>query len=309
MSLHIVKKDITSVPSDAIVNSTNSELVGYTGVDQLIHQLGGEKLERECRALSGSCKPGEAVYTNAYNLPCRYVIHTVSLPWEGGFFGETAILKSCYRSSLELATKLECRSVSFPLIAAGNYGYPISEAIKCAVTTIQEYLELYDDLEVSLVLFGEATARIAETIYGNLDEYIRTEFKKEEKLPQLDALIHQGGETFMEKLYRIMREKGIEKPSAVYTKAGITKGAFSKLACGGTKNPSLEAAVGLALALKLSYEEAADLLASAGLALSGGSKYDIIISYFLKTGNYDFWELNTQLMKYGFSPILSTATK
>ena len=141
MSLHLVQQDITQMKVDAIVNSTNRHMYGFSGVDQLLHSICGDEFERECEALLGKRFPGEAVYTNAYNIPCKYVIHTVSREWEGGRRGETAIMKSCYRSSLELAVELGCESIAFPLISAGSYGYPIAEALKNAVLTISEYLD------------------------------------------------------------------------------------------------------------------------------------------------------------------------
>lgn len=312
MPLRLMEQDITTMKVDAVVNSTNPFMTGESGVDALIHSIGGPEFERECRALRNVCRPGEAVRTNAYNMNCRYVIHTVSFPWEKGIYGETAILKSCYRSSLELASELGCRSVAFPLISSGNYHYPIADALKCAVTSIREYLRLFGDMDVYLTLYGSAVTRIAETIYGDLDRFVKSSSAREasmtaetgEKLPELEKLLKTGGESFVEMLYRYMRERGIDKPSSLYTKAGITRGAFSKLVGGGSKNPSMKTAVGLAMALKLTYEETVAFLASAGLALSGNNKFDIIVTYFIKTGNYDIWELDIQLARYGYKSLL-----
>ena len=119
MALNVLYKDITTVADDAVVNSTNPELVGYSGVDAQLHALGGEAFERECREKAGILVPGEALFTNAYNIPARYVIHTFIPAFRGGKYGEAAILSSCYRRCLETADGLGCRSVAFPLIASG----------------------------------------------------------------------------------------------------------------------------------------------------------------------------------------------
>lgn len=320
MPLHLIEKDITAMETDAIVNSTNPHMIGISGVDRLIHDIGGDDFERECMTLENKCRPGEAVWTNAYNLKCKYIIHTISFPWEDGIYGETAILKSCYRSCLEVATELGCKSVAFPLISSGNYRYPIADAIKCAVTSISEYLKLYEDLDVYLVLYGEAVKRIAETIYGDLDRFVEEQFRsatagavKTENASadkiSLEKMIAGKGESFVDMFYRLMRERGIDQPSKIYKAAGITKSTFSKLMSGGSKKPSLETAAGLALALKLSYEEATEFLASAGLALSDNSKYDLIIKWFLQNGNYNIWDVDVQLAKYGYRSMLGDHTE
>ncbi|MBR0051464.1 MAG: macro domain-containing protein, partial [Firmicutes bacterium] len=148
MSLNVLTKDITTVEADAIVNSSNPWMIGFSGVDELLHRLGGEAFEAECREKAGELLPGEAVYTNAYNIPAKYVIHTHIPAFEGGQFGEAAILRSCYRSCLELADELSCKSVAFPLIAAGSMGFPIPKALEIAVVTISEYLQCYGDMNV-----------------------------------------------------------------------------------------------------------------------------------------------------------------
>ncbi len=305
MSLTVIHKNITVVEADAIVNSTNPELTGYSGVDELLHSLGGPELEAECREKRGLLKPGEAIWTHAYNIPARYLIHTCIPRYVGGKRGEAAILRSCYRSSLELADSLGCSSAAFPLIASGNMGFPIPRALEIAVSAITEYLQLYTDMDVYLVIYGEAAKRIALSMAGDLDGLIKGGLKpagSEEK--SLDQMIKEQSEGFVDMLYRYMNEKGVSKPSQLYKEACVSKSAFSKLVSGGVAKPSMETVVGLSFALKLTYEEAVPFFSAAGIALSSANKYDIIVTYFLKNRIYDIWEFNEQLLKYGYSRLI-----
>ncbi|MBR5641670.1 MAG: macro domain-containing protein [Firmicutes bacterium] len=307
MSLTVLYKDITTVEADAIVNSSNPLLYGFSGGDALLHKLGGPEFEKECAEKAGTLLPGEAVFTNAYNIPAKYVIHTHIPAYDGGVDGEAAILRSCYRSSLELAEQLGCKSVAFPLIAAGSMGFPIPKALEIAVVSISEYLQLYGDLIVFLVIRGGAATEIAQSMMGDLDEYVQKHFgtglgEKEQKT--LEELIADKGESFVDILYRYMDEKGIDKPSQLYKAAHVSKQAFSKLVSGSVAKPSKETAVGLAFALQLTYEEAVPFFRAAGIALSNANKYDIIVEYFLKHHNYDIWEFNEQVLKYGHDKLI-----
>ena len=306
MGLTVLYKDITTIEADAIVNSSNPMLVGFSGVDEILHRLGGAGFDAECREKAGSLQPGEAVFTHAYNIPVKYVIHTHIPVYRGGRKGEAAILRSCYRSSLELADQLGCKSVAFPLIAAGSMGFPIPKALEIAVVTINEYLQLYSDLEVFLVLYGSTAAQIAQAMLGDLDSYVQARFGSagSDEEQTLEEMIADPGESFVDILYRYMDEKGIEKPSQLYKAAHVSKQAFSKLISGSVSKPSMETAVGLAFALQLSYDEAVQFFASAGIALSDASRYDIIVTYFLKHQNYDIWEFNEQLLKYGYKKLI-----
>ena len=307
MGLTVLYKDITTVEADAVVNSTNPLLYGFSGGDAQLHALGGPAFEKECAEKEGTLLPGEAIFTNAYNIPAKYVIHTHIPAFAGGVDGEAAILRSCYRSSLELAEQLGCKSVAFPLIAAGSMGFPIPKALEIAVVSISEYLQLYGDLNVFLVIRGGAATEIAQSMMGDLDEYVQKHFGKglgEKEKKTLAELIAAGGESFVEILYRYMDEKGIDKPSQLYKAAHVSKQAFSKLISGSVAKPSMETVVGLAFGLKLTYEEAVPFFNAAGIALSDGSTYDIIVKYFLQQQNYDIWEFNEQLLKYNFNKLI-----
>ena len=306
MSLNVLTNDITTVEADAVVNSSNPWMIGFSGVDEILHRLGGEAFEAECREKAGELLPGEAVYTNAYNIPAKYVIHTHIPAFEGGQFGEAAILRSCYRSCLELADELGCKSVAFPLIAAGSMGFPIPKALEIAIVTISEYLQCYGDMSVFLVLYGAAAEQIKTSMFGGLDAYVAAVFKpaKPEETPSLEDLLAKQGESFVEILYRYMDERGIQKNSQLYKAACVSKQAFSKLISGGVTRPSMETVVGLAFALQLTYEEAVPFFNAAGIALNNASKYDIIVTYFLKNRKYDIWEFNEQILKYGFKKLI-----
>jgi O-acetyl-ADP-ribose deacetylase (regulator of RNase III) len=160
MRIEAVPGDITAEAVDAIVNAANSSLLGGGGVDGAIHRAAGPELLEACRALGG-CPTGEAKATPGFRLPARWVIHTVGPLWRGGTSGEPALLASCYRRSLEVADELGARSVAFPAVSTGIYGYPSDAAAAVAVDTIRSTptsVEL-----VRLVAFDDATLRLYET--------------------------------------------------------------------------------------------------------------------------------------------------
>jgi O-acetyl-ADP-ribose deacetylase (regulator of RNase III) len=159
--LELVKGDITEIEADAIVNAANATLLGGGGVDGAIHHRGGPKILEECKRLRATEWPdglptGCAAITSGGNLKAKHVVHTVGPIWHGGFYEEAKLLKQAYRSSLKLAVTYGLKTVAFPSISTGAYGYPIEEASRVAVGAVKDFLEKEDKLErVSFVLFSD----------------------------------------------------------------------------------------------------------------------------------------------------------
>jgi O-acetyl-ADP-ribose deacetylase (regulator of RNase III) len=164
--IEILQADITTLQVDAIVNAANSSLLGGGGVDGAIHRAAGPELLAECRTLGG-CKTGEAKITKGYNLPAKYVIHTVGPVWHGGNSGEAEKLESCYKNSLALAEKYKIKIIAFPAISTGVYGYPLKEATEIAVKTVKLYLETHNlPQKVIFVCFSSEAYKIYVSILG-----------------------------------------------------------------------------------------------------------------------------------------------
>lgn len=157
MKIEVVKKDITEMTVDAIVNAANKSLLGGGGVDGAIHRAAGPKLKEACRKLNGA-ETGEAKITEGFDLPARYVIHAVGPVYNDGSRGEADKLKSCYQNSLRLAEEYELKTIAFPAISTGIYGYPKDEAAEIAVDTIRSFETDSNSVEtVYLVAFDDET--------------------------------------------------------------------------------------------------------------------------------------------------------
>lgn len=150
MKIRLFRGDITSLKVDAVVNAANISLLGGGGVDGAIHRAAGKELLAECRKLNG-CATGDAKITKGYNLPAKFIIHTVGPVWHGGKSGEPDKLASCYRRSLQLAVENRIKTIAFPNISTGIYGYPKKEAAKIAIQTVTSFLE--NNNEINQVIF------------------------------------------------------------------------------------------------------------------------------------------------------------
>jgi O-acetyl-ADP-ribose deacetylase len=164
----VVQGDITKQEVDAIVNAANEALRGGGGVDGAIHRAAGPELLEECKEIGG-CPTGEARITKGYRLPARYVIHTVGPVWHGGDRGEPEKLAACYCNSLKVAAENGVRTIAFPGISTGVYGYPLEDATRLAVTTVKDCLAALPDIEeVRFVTFGERATQVAERVLAEL---------------------------------------------------------------------------------------------------------------------------------------------
>ena len=312
MPIQIVRNDITKIKCDAIVNAANNSLLGGGGVDGAIHRAAGRGLLEECRKLGG-CKTGEAKITGAYKLPCKYVIHTVGPIWHGGGFGEEQVLTSCYRSSLELAKEYKCKTVAFPLISAGVYGYPKDEALRIAVNEISRFL-LENEMTVTIVVYDKQSFQISKKLIADIREYIDERYIDEHFVERSNLIYSDGwyqersaadlrnivgsvDESFSEMLLRKIDEKGMTD-SQCYKKANIDRKLFSKIRNNPGYKPSKPTAIAFAIALELPLEEVADLLLKAGYALSPSSKFDVIVEYFILHQRYDIFEINEALFEF-----------
>ena len=236
MPLQIVRNDITKMKCDAIVNAANSSLLGGGGVDGAIHKAAGPKLLAECKTLGG-CKTGQAKITEGYDLPCKYVIHTVGPVWQGGENGEEELLRSCYRESLDLAKKKECQSVAFPLISAGAYGYPKETALNVAVNEISSFI-LENDMTVYIVVYDKSSFDVGKKL-TEIKEYIDERYVDENLILRSQALnfdmpcaeadgaplklsdrLNRVDESFSQMLLRKIDEKGMTDAEC-YKKANV----------------------------------------------------------------------------------------
>lgn len=335
MPLQIVRNDITKMKVDAIVNAANSSLLGGGGVDGCIHRAAGPELLAECRTLGG-CDTGSAKLTKGYRLPCSYVIHAVGPCWVDGRHGERTLLTSCYQTALALAKKKNCETVAFPLISSGVYGYPKAQALRVAIDTISAFL-LENDMTVYLVIFDKEAYQISEKLFTEIAEYIDDNYVDEHSdivfersrrfnMSQCDAArpcnvekstllpcspvpkhaqkpltladaLDQIDESFSEMLLRKIDEKGM-KDAECYKKANIDRKLFSKIRSDKLYKPSKPTVLAFAIALELPLSETKDMLMKAGFALSHSNKFDIIVEYFIQTGNYNIFEINEALFAF-----------
>jgi len=326
MPLQIVRQDITKMEVDAVVNAANQALKMGGGVCGAIFTAAGAKqLQTECDRI-GKCQTGSAVITGAGKLPAQYIIHTAGPIWKGGQSDEARLLHDCYIHSLELARQHDCESIAFPLISSGIYGYPKDQALQIAVAAISEFL-LQHEMMVYLVVYDRQSLALSEKLFTALEKFIddhyveklQKKFSANRRLQhyelleevqvdynqmqadlaprKLDELVNHLDETFSRMLLRLIDEKG-QDDVETYKRANIDRKLFSKIKSNPSYQPSKLTALAFAIALQLSLDETRDLLGRAGYALSRSNKSDVVIEYFIQSGNYNIFEINQALFHY-----------
>lgn len=361
MPFQIIRNDITKVKADAIVNTANPKPRIGRGTDSAIYAAAGEEQLIAARKKIGDIAPGQAVHTSAFALNAQYIIHTVGPVWVDGSHGERDALRSCYENSLNLADRLGCESIAFPLIATGTYGFPKDEALHIALSEIQRFL-LTHEMKVTIVVFDRKALELSESLVGGIEQFIddhtarelhakerdgnrsgiarrRRAGRDEEPIlysnisglsaplareetidageepalapmtampdlsgRSLDEILGGAGDSFQQRLLKLIDKSGMDDVT-VYKKANIDRKVFSRIRCKPDYKPKKKTALAFAIALELDMPTMTDLLSRAEIALSPSNTFDLIITYFITNKNYDIFEINAALFKYG-QPIL-----
>lgn len=336
MPFTIVRQDITKMKVDAIVNAANTDLQMGGGVcGAIFNAAGATKLQAACDKLA-PIKTGEAVITPGFRLSAKFIIHAAGPVYRHWSKEQNEQhLHASYTNALKRAVEYNCESIAFPLISSGIYGYPKDEALQVATSAIQDFLTDYD-LDVTLVVFDKSAFSISRELLGTVESYIDEHYIETHQIKRrllldverealyeadeyvskynkphfedmfapsvgapapLDDLVGNLDEPFSATLLRLIDVK--EKTDVeVYKRANLDRKLFSKIRTGKGYMPSKRTAVALAVALELSLDETDDLLERAGYALSHSQKFDVIVEYFIVSGNYDIFEINEVLFKY-----------
>lgn len=334
MPLKIIRQDITKIECDAIVNPSNRHLYPGGGADLSIHEAAGPELLAYCEKLGG-CEVGKAKITPAFKLPCKYVIHTAGPNWHRLENAEE-VLVSCYKECLNLAKENNCETVAFPLIASGAYGFPKQSVLKIATSVISDFL-FENEMLVYLVVFDKNAFEISEKLFCDVAEYIDDnyvdenavgrfgnypmasrryeieEIESKRMMPEESVCLSQAmpcdscdisdwlkqmDKGFADTLFYYIDKKEITDVEA-YKRSNVSKKTFSKIKCDANYKPSKVTAISFVIGLKLDFNEATHLLKTAGFALSESSKFDMIVQYFIETGNYkNIHEVNEVLYQF-----------
>lgn len=322
MPFSIVRNDITKMEVDAIVNSTSPIPSTGGGTEAKINQVAGEKLFME-RSSLGNLYTTQAVMTEGFNLPAKYVIHVASPIYEDGKKGEEHLLYITYLNALNLAKEKRLDSIAFPLLASGLMGFPRGDALSIALKAIKDfllenemmiYLLVYDKLSylISLERFANVKSYLDENLeieeyylhhgkssrmrFANMENIYadRVPLKKIKKERSFENILKDLEEPFNLSLLKIIDAKGLTDPE-VYKKANIDRKLFSKIKTNKDYHPRKNTVLSLCIALELGLDDTKDLLQKCGYALSMASKFDIIIQYFIDNENYDIYEIDGTL--------------
>ncbi len=336
MPFTIVRQDITKMKVDAIVNAANTNLQMGGGVCGAIFKAAGApQLQAACDKLA-PIKTGDAVITPGFNLPAKFIIHAAGPVYQESTREQNEQeLRAAYTNSLKRAVENKCKSIAFPLISSGIYGYPKDEALQVATWAIQDFLTDHD-IDVNLAVFDKSAFTISRQLLGEVESYIDEHYVETYQMSRrhlleveqealnkydfnvceyketiinemgdapsflrapLDDLVGNLDEPFSRMLLRLIDTKGMTDVE-VYKRANLDRKLFSKIRSNKGYMPSKRTAIALAVALELSPDETDDLLERAGYALSHAVKFDVIIEYFITNGKYDVFEINEVLFEH-----------
>ena len=343
MPFYIIQSDITCVEADVLVNAANEGLHAGGGVCGAIFNAAGyREMQGACEKIGG-CRTGSAVVTPAFRLPAKWVVHAVGPIWRGGGHGEKELLHSCYHSVFEKAAYLGAKSVAFPLISAGIYGYPVKEALAVAREETELFLSASDDIEVKLVMLDRTIARLPDVLPDELSRSLQESVSGGLKAsfdvldlgvpdgfaaPQrsfselsdgvcgapmatspivpegLDDLIDNKEASFSTRLLELIDSSGMSD-SQVYKRANISRQLFSKIRSNVDYHPTKPTVIALSVALELDCSQTEDLLLRAGYSLSRSNTFDIIVDFYIHKEIFDVFQINEALFAYD-QPLLGS---
>ena len=322
MPLLISRNDITKIDVDVIVNAANTALQMGGGVCGAIFRAAGpSELQAACDKLA-PIKTGEAVITDGFKSKAKYIIHTAGPIYQGGNTAQEKQLYDCYFNSLKLASEKNLKSIAFPLISAGIYGYPPNKALSTALKSIHDFLGGYDgEMTVYMIVYNDDAFSAAKKLYDGVESYIdeklivndierrrrsgnfsckNSDVEYAESILCESEIFANLEDSFNTKLFDYIRQKQMTNAD-VYKNANIDRRLFSKIISNDTYTPSKNTIFALAISLKLNLKETESLLKSAGYAISHSSKSDLIIEYYIlhnQSQNYNIDELNFLLYQH-----------
>lgn len=321
MPLQIVQKSIAEMCCDAIVDPTDSSYSGSGGADRAIHAAGGVPLELFCSGLA-PLKPGKTAVSPGFGLPCKRIIHIIGPVWQGGDHNEEELLRDCYINAIRTAKMLCARSVAFPLISSGRFGFPKDLVLRIAVDTISKYMMADDPDREFYICIPDRNAFVV-TKEDVLNKYLddrRSAFEDMtelvryscESLPprsaaspkamratkeELSDWLKKQDDSFAVTLLKLIDKKGMSDVEC-YKKANVTRKTFWKINNSASYKPSKQTVLAFAVALELNMDETEQLLRSAGFSLSHNNTFDLIVEFYITNGIYDIFEINSALYRY-----------
>ena len=330
MAFKIFRNDITKVRADAIVNTANHRAAIGRGTDSAIYRAAGSEALFEARRKIGTIEIGQSAWTKSFLLAengVKYIIHTVGTHFIDGNSGEQQLLRSCYRTALDMAQELHCKSVALPLLATGHFGFPKELALEIAIDEISRFI-LENDIDVFLVVYDAESYKISERLFYEVEDFLSEHLEsdsdfcaesirvcsscassisaqKSEKNALAD-FISESEKTlnFQDTLQKLIAERNLDN-ATVYKKALIDKKFFSKIICHKNYVPKKQTVMALALALELPLADFEAFLASAGYAFMPSSTFDMIIKFCVIHRIFNLLQVDILLDDHGlqcFSP-------